>query len=150
MQYPMKNPLNPKSLVIFSRSSNLIRSRVASNQWQHPGQLGYGDRPTTNLLLTIYYTNMPCQCGYPDGMSPRGRMVFPRAEPEGKPSSLGETFHQDTHTGMAYLFYHIEQTQFGKISMKATMIRWCCGKERLLQYQGHRCLVIHTFPARRH
>ena len=19
---------------------------------------------------------MPCQCGYPDGMSPRGRMVF--------------------------------------------------------------------------
>ena len=24
-------------------------------------------------------TNMPCQCGYPDGMSPRGRMVFPRA-----------------------------------------------------------------------
>ena len=45
-------------------------------------------------------TNMPCQCGYPDGMSPRGRMVFPRAEPKGKPSS----FHQDTHTGMAYLY----------------------------------------------
>ena len=33
--------------------------------------------------LSIYCTNMPCQCGYPD---------------------------QDTHTGMAYLFYHIEQT----------------------------------------
>ena len=30
-----------------------------------------------------HYTNMPCQCGYPDGMSPRGRMVFSRAEPEG-------------------------------------------------------------------
>ena len=28
---------------------------------------------------------MPCQCGYPDGMSPRGRM-----EPDGKPSSRGE------------------------------------------------------------
>ena len=25
-----------------------------------------------------HYTNMPCQCGYPDGMSPRGRMVFPK------------------------------------------------------------------------
>ena len=44
--------------------------------------------------------NMPCQCGYPDGMSPLGRM----APPEGKPSSLWETFHQDTHTGMAYLY----------------------------------------------
>ena len=32
-------------------------------------------------------TNMPCQCGYPDGMSP-----------------LWETIHQDTHTGMAYLY----------------------------------------------
>ena len=48
---------------------------------------------------------MPCQCGYPDGMSPRE-----------------ETLHQDTHTGMAYLFYHIEyKPQFGKISMKTTM-----------------------------
>ena len=33
-----------------------------------------------------------------------GRMVFPRAEPEGKPSSLGETFHHVTPTGMAYLY----------------------------------------------
>ena len=32
-------------------------------------------------------SNIPCQCGYPDGMSP-----------------LGETFHHDTHTGMAYLY----------------------------------------------
>ena len=31
---------------------------------------------------------MPCQCGYPDGMSTRGRMVFLRAESEGKSSSL--------------------------------------------------------------
>ena len=28
---------------------------------------------------------MPCQCGYPDGMSPRGRTVFQSAQPEGKP-----------------------------------------------------------------
>ena len=69
---------------------------------------------TQTLELTcniqISGTNMPCQCGYPDGMSPRGRMVFPRVEPERKLSSRGETFHQDTHTGIAYLFYHIEQT----------------------------------------
>ena len=39
-------------------------------------------------------------------------MVFLRAEPEGKPSSRGETFHQDTHTGMVYLIYYTEQTPF--------------------------------------
>ena len=33
-------------------------------------------------------------------------------EPEGKPSSRGEAFHQVTHTGMAYLFYYTEQTPF--------------------------------------
>ena len=48
-------------------------------------------------------------------------MVFPRALPSGKPSSLWKTFHQDTHTGMAYLFYYTEQTQFGKVSMQTTM-----------------------------
>ena len=37
-------------------------------------------------------------------MSPLGRMVFPRAPPLGKPSSLGETFHHVTPTGMAYLY----------------------------------------------
>ena len=59
----------------------------------------------TKLVFFRYNkTNMPCQCGYPDGMSPLGRMVFPRAPPSGKPSSLWETFHQDTHTGMAYLY----------------------------------------------
>ena len=31
-------------------------------------------------------------------------MVFPRAPPSGKPSSLGETFHHVTPTGMAYLY----------------------------------------------
>ena len=49
-------------------------------------------------------TNMPCQCGYPDGMSPLGRMVFPLAPPSGKTILPRETFHQDTHTGMAYLY----------------------------------------------
>ena len=49
-------------------------------------------------------------------MSPLGRMVFPRAPPSGKPSSLGETFHHVTLTGMAYLYntiapYDIYQLQ---------------------------------------
>ena len=35
---------------------------------------------------------------------PLGRMAFPRATPSGKPSSLGETFHHVTPTGMAYLY----------------------------------------------
>ena len=71
--------------------------------------LGKKHKSMPNITVN-HYTNMPCQCGYPDGMSPRGRMVFPRAEPEGNSSSQGETFHQDTHTGMAYLFYYTEQT----------------------------------------
>ena len=50
-----------------------------------------------------------------------GGVVFPRAEPGGKPSSRGETFHQDTHTGMAYFFIILNKPQFGKISMKTTM-----------------------------
>ena len=41
-----------------------------------------------------------------------GGWFSPRAEPEGKPSSRGETFHHVTPTGMAYLFYHTEQTPF--------------------------------------
>ena len=43
---------------------------------------------------------------------PEGGWFSPRAEPEGKPSSRGETFHHVTHTGMAYLFYYTEQTPF--------------------------------------
>ena len=31
-------------------------------------------------------------------------MVFPRALPSGKPSSLGETFHHVTPTSMEYLY----------------------------------------------
>ena len=31
--------------------------------------------------------------------------------PRGKPSSLGETFHDDTHTGMAYLYNAVPLTQ---------------------------------------
>ena len=50
----------------------------------------------------IQYTNMPCQCGYPDGMTPRGRMVFPRA-----------AWH--------ICFIIPNKPQFGKISMKTTM-----------------------------
>ena len=44
-------------------------------------------------------------------MSPLGRMVFPRAPPSGKPSSLGETFHHVTPTGMAYLYNGHGETQ---------------------------------------
>ena len=46
----------------------------------------------SQLQSIQYKTNMPCQCGYPGGMSPRGRMVFPRAPPSGKPSG---TFQSD-------------------------------------------------------
>ena len=60
--------------------------------------------------MGLHYTNMPWQCGYPDRMSHLGRMVLPRAPPSGKPSSFWEIFYQDTHTGMAYLFYYTKQT----------------------------------------
>ena len=47
---------------------------------------------------------------------PEGGWFSPRAEPEGKPSSRGETFHHVTHTGMAYLIYYTEQTQFAIVN----------------------------------
>ena len=61
---------------------------------------------------------MPCQCGYPDGMSPRGRIVSAPREnhpPEGRHSIRILT-----------LAWHIcfvipNKPQFGKISMKTTM-----------------------------
>ena len=114
-----RNPVAEKNRLyqnhLYSRAPSRIGIPVqaASNQCQSIRPLGCRatpfDRPVLRikpLLLVVYYTNMPCQCGYPDGMSPRGRMVFPRAPPppSGKPSSLWETLHQDTHTGMAYLY----------------------------------------------
>ena len=56
---------------------------------------------------------MPCQCGYPDGMSPLGRME--NHPPEGTHSIRIPT-----------LAWHIcfiisNKPQFGKISMKTTM-----------------------------
>ena len=61
---------------------------------------------------------MPCLCGYPDGMFPRGRMVFPRTE--------------------ATLAWHIcfiipNKPQFGKISMKTNNY---CGRS---SENGGRC-----------
>ena len=37
-------------------------------------------------LFIEHYTNMPCQCGYPDGMSPRRKTILPRGDiPSGYP-----------------------------------------------------------------
>ena len=38
---------------------------------------------------------------------PSGRWFSLGLRPRGKPSSLGETFHQDTHTGMAIYLYNV-------------------------------------------
>ena len=64
------------------------------------------------MSVQEHYTNMPCQCGYPDGMSPRGRENHP---PEGRHSIR-----------ICTLAWHIcfiipNKPQFGKISMKTTM-----------------------------
>ena len=87
------------------------------------------DLDIINVIFYWYFTkmgfvrynkwNIPCQCGYPDEMYPLGRMVFPRAPPSGKPSSLGETFHHYTHTGMAYLYNVLYQCI--KLSNSPTM-----------------------------
>ena len=64
---------------------------------------------------------MPCQCGYPDGMSPRGRMVFRGRSPrENHPPEGRHSIRIPT------LAWHIRFTisnkpQFGKISMKIPM-----------------------------
>ena len=53
---------------------------------------------------------MPCQCGYPDGMSPRGKMV-----PEGRHSIRIPTL------ALHICFIILNKPQFGKISMKTTI-----------------------------
>ena len=72
-------------------------------------------------VLILHYTNMSCQCVYPDGMSPRGRMVFPRAEPEGKPSSRGRHSFRIHTLAWHICFIISNKPQFGKISMKTPM-----------------------------
>ena len=73
--------------------------------------------PPFDEFNRVHYTNMPCQCGYPDGMSPRGRIVFPR---QNHP-------HEGRHSiRIPTLAWHIcfiipNKPQFGKISMKTTM-----------------------------
>ena len=64
---------------------------------------------------------MPCQCGYPDGMPPRGRIVFPRAEPKGKPSPSGRNSIRIPTLAWHICFIIPNKPQFGKISMKTTM-----------------------------
>ena len=72
-----------------------------------------------------YYTNMPCQCGYPYGMSPKGGGGggwFSRGQ------SPGENHPPDGRHSIRIptLAWHIcfiilNKPQFGKISMKTTM-----------------------------
>ena len=49
---------------------------------------------------------MPCQCGYPDGMSPRGKTILPSGYP---------------HWHGIFVFIILNKPQFDKISMKTTM-----------------------------
>ena len=69
------------------------------------------------VVVVVHYTNMPCQCGYPDGMSPRGRMVFPR---ENHPPE-GRHFIRIPTLAFYICFIIPNKPQFGKISMKTTM-----------------------------
>ena len=55
--------------------------------------------------------------------------------PEGGWFFRGETFHQDTHAGMAYLFYYPNKPQFGKILMKTTMTA-CTSSENGGRFAG--------------
>ena len=92
----------------IQRRLELVTSHLVANEASIPQVHGAClDMLHVSLLGKLgHYTNMPCQCGYPDGMSPLGRMVFPRAIPT--------------------LAWHIcfiipNKPQFGKISMKTTM-----------------------------
>ena len=54
-------------------------------------------------------------------MSPTGRMVFPRTEPEGKPSSEGRHSIRIPTLPWHIWFIIPNKPQFAKISMKTTM-----------------------------
>ena len=67
------------------------------------------DQRTRCIIMTLYKYPMPVWVSWWNVSQREGIFVL-FAPPSGKPSSQGETFHQDTHTGMVYLFYYTEQT----------------------------------------
>ena len=71
---------------------------------------------------------MPCRCGYPDGMSPRGRMVFPRASPRENHPPEGRHSIRIPTLAWHICFIIPNKPQFGKISMKTTMTAGRCSE----------------------
>ena len=79
---------------------------------------------TCSPPFMVHYTNKPCQCGYPDEMSPRGRMDFPRSRgPSPRENHPPEGRHSIRIPTLAWhtCFIIPNKPQFGKISMKITM-----------------------------
>ena len=64
---------------------------------------------------------MPCQCGYPDGMSPQGRMVFQGQSPRENHPPEGRHSIRIPTLAWHICFIIPNKPQFGKISMKTTM-----------------------------
>ena len=84
-------------------------------------------------------------------MFPLGRMVFPQAPPSGKPSSLGETFHHVTPTGMAYLYNvgHLScsKADMSLVCLSMTLARHvvsplCCYRDLLLSTNRMRVIWV--------
>ena len=90
---------------------------------------------TCTCYVDLHYTNMPCQCGYPDGMSPRGRMVFPRAEPEGMNPPEGRHSIRIPTLAWHICFIIPNKPQFGKISIKTTLTA-CISSENGGRFDG--------------
>ena len=72
------------------------------------------------LNINQYYTNMPCECGYPDGIPEgrwfsRGRSPSENHPPEGRHSIRIPTL------AWHICFIILNKPQFGKISMKTTI-----------------------------
>ena len=76
---------------------------------------------TTLGFVRYNKTHMPCQCGYPDGMFP-----------------LWETFHQDTHTGKAYLYNFRRNIpgMFHECNSEAGVVWWTITWSRILWVHG--------------
>ena len=88
-----------------------------------------------------HYTNMPCQCGYHDGMSPRGSMVFPEG------GARGKTILPRGNISSGYPHWH----GIFDLVYRTNPFWWNINKNNVYNVKViDDCMVIHTFPARRH
>ena len=112
----------------YGQFNDILSMRTGSNE-RHLRRVDYSIDARVNVIRSGWGTIKPfpyCDIlykydiplGIPWWNVSRGRMVFPRAKPEGKPSSRGRYSIMVSPVGCYICFIIPNKPQFGKISMK--------------------------------